>query len=467
MARRIPGYMSRERQERAAYYRTEGDMLVNAPDGWEVDQRHRVDWTRGGFFYGGDTEDDGACPAWWIGDDRYSEIVEGRAIGPNGPWITAGSGVLPSVTRSLEVIVNSIVKTNWNYQDANGNYLERPLWIDDPMLIGRVPGFNGPAFPAGLRLDGHSFYSTFLSHAVLWGLGAFICQEAADGTPLAGSLRILNPYMVGLDDEGHYVIDPNGEVPVATNFDGRFIMGGRVWRLVTLRGFAPNDGRWPEGVLTRHFHTMRMGARVSEYVANTMRSGVPQGFLKVTQASGFNKDKAEELKADWMRAHGRRSKREIAVLGATVDFEPISISPIDAQAQELLRLSRSEVALAFGLDPIWVGEGASGMSYNNNSDRRRDLIDTSLSGWSESLMAVLTLLLPYGTRVSVHWASFTAASFEIQVPMLAQAVAAGLMTEMEARQYMGLEKWMGHDPDYQRWLEEKKAAKAITAGGTP
>jgi phage portal protein BeeE len=281
-----------------------------------------------------------------------------------------------------------------------------------------------------------------------------VCVEAADGTPLAGTLRILNPYLVSVDESGHLVIDGAGETPIRTNFDGRFIAGGRTWRLVVLRGLAPNDGRWAEGVLTRHFDTFRLGANVSAYIAGTLASGVPAGYLKVSTPN-LTQDGANQLKARWMESHGR-GRRSIAVLNSTVDFQPIAMSPVDADAANLVHVARGEIAHAFGLDGTWAGEGMSGMTYNNASDRRRDLVDISLGGWAQSLMAVISSLLPYGTRATVNWATFTAPSLEQLTQQLVALHTAGLITEKEARAYLGLAPWTGPDPNYAAWLAARQ-----------
>lgn len=413
---------------RALYARTNNNLLIGDPSmtilptGWA-------------------DAADSTTPSWWLGSDSGGGAF---AIGPNGPWLDTTNSVLPAVTRCTGIVVDSIIRTPWRYSGPDGQILPRPLWVDDPQLIGRTPGPVGPVLPAGLRLDGHSFWATWLTHALWWGLGAFIFAEASDGTPLPGSLRIMNPYLVGVDDDGHLLIDPNGQYPVRTDFGGRFILSGRIWRLVVLRGLPPNDGRTPEGAILRHWNTLKLGATVTSYVASTFTSGVPAGYLKVSTPN-FKAADAENLKAQWLAAHGT-GKRSIAVLNATVDFNPISISPVDSDAANLTAGIRTDIAHAFGLSSIWLDLGASGLTYQNNSDRRRDLVDISLSGFAERIMATLTSLLPYGQRVEVDWARFTQPSFETQISALVQAVQTGILTGAEARAYLGITQASGPDP---------------------
>jgi phage portal protein BeeE len=298
--------------------------------------------------------------------------------------------------------------------------------------------------PIAHRLDSHSFWSTFITHALWWGRGVMVFMEDSAGNPQAGSLRLINPYLIGPDKAtGNWVLDPHGATPILTDRDGRFIAGGRIWRLAVLRGMSPNDGATPEGVLTRHYDTLRIGAAVSEYVANTFSSGVPAGFLKVSTPN-FKQDQADELRDNWMKAH--RGRRSIAILNATVDFNPISISPLDADADKMVRLNESDIAHMFNLSSIWLDLGSSGLSYMNNSDRRRDLVDTSLAGWDNRLVSTVSAMLPYGQRMVLDWTSFTAPNLETLAVAIQLLHSTGILTALEARQYLGLATTEGPDP---------------------
>jgi HK97 family phage portal protein len=434
--------LPRPRPQRRQFYVRSGphDLLLNDPDGW-VSTNGPVRW--------GDYPSASGTPAWWLGDDSGGGAWP---IGPNGPFLTGG--ILPAVTRCTGIIASTIVRTLWKYTLPNGDTIPRPLWIDDPMGLGNLPGVLAATVPAGLRIDGHAFFETWLTHAVWWGRGAFIYVENTEGQPTPGSLRLLNPFMIDTDETGHWVIDPNGADPIRTNFDGRFIVGGSIFRLVVLRGMSPNDGSAAEGVLVRHFDTFKLAAAVSEYVAGTFTGGgVPAGLLKVS-TPGFKQTDADDLKSSWMKAHGA-GRRSVAVLNATVEFQPIAISPVDSNVEGIAHLSRADIAHAFGLSSVWLDEGASGLTYQNNTDRRRDLVDISLSGWSERVMATLTAVLPFGTRVAINWPTFTQPSIETLLPPLVQGVQAGIMTAHEARMYLGIASMDGPDPAFK---DHSKAA---------
>ena len=220
------------------------------------------------------------------------------------------------------------------------------------------------------------------------------------------------------------MIDPDGETPVGTDFDGRFTLSGKQWRLAVMRGMPPHDGT-PEGVLIRHFFTLQLAAGVSKYVASTFNEGgIPAGVLQVSTPNA-TQDDINAIRDSWAKAHGK-GKRSTAVLNATISYQPISVKPVDAEADKLWALSDVQVAQAFNLDPIWLGQGAAGMNYNNNSDRRRDLLDITENAWASGLMQTLSALLPYGSELRVNWATFTAPNLTEQADSSDQTASGGV-----------------------------------------
>lgn len=422
------------RLTRSAKVRTDGANLLlegtGEDYGW-VSNYARYGGTLGSYDPGG------TRPSWWVGEDRF------QPIGPNGPsgwWDQPGTGFLPAVTRATTVIVNPIVRTPWQvykYEGAQMVPLPSPRWMTDPMMRGSVPGPNKAQFPWGLRLNSHEFWSTILTHAIWWGRGGFMAIEQADGQPLQGSMRIINPYMIALDDDGHWVIDPHGPQPLRTDFEGRVNVGGVTWRLYVMHGLQPNDPANPQGVLTRHFDTLRLGVAIHSFQHGQFNNGTPAGFLKV-MTPNFDEEKAAKLKADWMEAHGG-SKKSIAVLNAMVDFTPISISAVDAETNALKSMNLVDVAHMFGLSATWLDASAGySLTYANAVDKRRELLDISLTGWGQQCIEAMNACFPDGTRVRIRWDMFTAPNLNEQIPVFAQAVEAGLLTVDEARLRMGL-----------------------------
>ena len=373
------------------------------------------------------------------------------SIGPNGPdsgnwpfvpgqswWSGAGGGgsILPAVTRATQLIVGPIVDTTWQVRRYDEDRrLRLPTWMWAPMLAGRLPGILQPLYPASQRRDSTSFWSTLLTHALWWGRGAFIYLEDADGQPQAGSLRILNPFMVGWDS-GEWVLDPGGDEPLQADFDGGFTVGGRRWQMRVLRGLPPHDGDDAfGGVLIRHAEAFGIGAHIQTYASNVFHQGIPAGVLKVSQPN-FGEDEAQNLRRAWQRAHGG-DRRGVAILNSSVDFAPISLNPVETDLDKIKRLSLMDIAHAFGLSSAWLDTGSDSLTYANTNDRRRDLKTHSLDVFGGQLMELFTTVLPAGQRAEIRWSDYTAASFEERMPAMVQAIEAGVLTVAEVREQLG------------------------------
>jgi hypothetical protein len=150
----------------------------------------------------------------------------------------------------------------------------------------------------------------------------------------------------------------------------------------------------------------------------------------------IQKDAIERLRADWEAAHGT-GRRSTAVLNATVDYTPIAIKPVDAQAAEIEAHAAMQIAWAFTLDAVWLNQGTSGMSYNNQSDRRADLVSISCAPLGANLLQALSALQPFGTAVRVDWKRFAAPPLPVAAPPVIALHQAGLVSRDEARVELG------------------------------
>ena len=109
----------------------------------------------------------------------------------------------------------------------------------------------------------------------------------------------------------------------------------------------------------------------------------------------------QSLRSEWMAAHGT-GQRSVAVLTSMVDYNPISISPIDAALVEMKKLSLVDVANAFCV-PIFMVGGPSGHSnvYSNVETEQKALWTHTLQPWAVSIEATVNALLPRGKVLSI------------------------------------------------------------------
>jgi hypothetical protein len=445
----------RHREARALYSRAKAnDLRINVPTialPFDADDPDYPD--EGGWHWGG-----GDGNSRGTSGSPLTDPVRYRSGG--GP-----TALLPAISRCTRIITGSVVRTKWVYS-RGGSPAPRPSWVSQPMMQGPLPGPVMPVMPVASRLGAHEFFEQLLGDALLFGRGAFVYAVGSDGSPLAGSCIPLNPYAVVEAEGGGWQVGFGDDV-FTTDFDGRFPMGGQVWGVAVLRGDPPYH--WgPQGVLERHYQTFKVGARIATYLSGLYRSGVPSGYLQVSTPNfGVQVDDPESpgtlvweqdlLKRQWHRSLGR-GKRETAVLNASVTYTPISISPTDAQAAELVAANRADVAHAFGMSSVWLDLGASGLTYSNSSERRADLVTLTSASWGARITDLVSALTP-GIEAAVAWSTFISPSMETSLPTLVQAVQAGILTAGEARQVIGWDRWVGADPAWQ------DVSKAVGGGG--
>jgi HK97 family phage portal protein len=428
--------------------RATDSIRTNTPDGWVSEQ-------------------DG--PVWWINSDNLADYgLADYGLAPWhggwGPTVWGGEpyrqpytgvgtrGVLPAVTRATNIVVGPVIRTTWRYSrgtatdvsDVAGGteQLQRPLWIADPQLVGRIPG--GDQFrstvPYSKRLGAHDFWKTALTHALWFGIGAIRFVEDSFGQPLAGTLQVVNPGCWGWTGDGtRIVLHPDTEDPVEFDEDGYMLDGGILWRIILIRGYSPNDGQTPEGALTRSGLLLSTGQKMNSYLGSIMSSGVPSGVLKVG-VPNFGKPDADALKDSWMKAHGGTSK-SIAVLNAGVDFTPLQLNVVDSDVVDAKGAWLVDLAHAFNLSAAYLdaatGSGGN-ITYANLTDRRRDLLDLTLADWGRTMEDLITAILPYGQKMRVDWSGFLNTDPSNDLQFVKQGLEMGYLSEDEARDRLGL-----------------------------
>lgn len=347
---------------------------------------------------------------WWVG----AAVEDGESpIGPHGPWGVTGR--LPSsVERATALIVGPlcsvlpwrVYRGSWRGSDAAD--LGPRLWMTDPMLCGNTQGSNAQGdpirsvYPVWNRRPAGAVWSEWVRHALWFGRGWITYAEAGNpepgapfAEPVAGTVLNLSPSMVSDCDTG-WEIGVEGD-RMAVDRDGRYRMGGRTWRLLAL-----HEPFGSGGVFGRHAADLKLAVQVRGYASGTFRSGIPAGYLKVNQPN-VTKEQAEKLQARWMETHGGSDRRSIAVLNSLVDFNAISVTPVDAQLVEVDHMTLRMVAHAFNLSARALDSGASaGNTYANIQDERRDRLDDTIMPWKRQVEDTLSAVLPAGTWLELE-----------------------------------------------------------------
>jgi phage portal protein BeeE len=369
---------TRQAPRPAVYTATEGrDMLVNDPDGWEVDQP----WL------------------WWQGP------ADGNGGGPLGnpppgagrPW-----RIPAAVTRCTSLICDTIAGLPWQVRRG----LERiptPTWIDDPQLLRLDARIDDGPVPATRRSVVE--FRSYMLKSMLWRGEAIIYvpnRSDSDGSPNP-PLWQLNPDMVAEDGGRYYIPGSNPVSPYLGEYGPQTTAGYEFRRdeLIVIRGQL-DDGPRGLGVLGAHFLELALAGQIPEFAFNMLRRGVPQGYLKVN-APSLNEGKAKELQRNWMKAHGGLD-RMIAVLNATTDFHALAMDPQALQLAQMRDYATQDVALIFGVPPYMLGLSGSGSrdTYANVESRMIELCQFTLLPWTRRVEATHDSELPRGTEMRIN-----------------------------------------------------------------
>jgi HK97 family phage portal protein len=364
------------------------DVLHNSPNGWEVEQP----WL------------------WWTG----SGGPFGNPIPGANNWHAYTN--IPAVDRATGLIVDTIATLPWHVYRGETTRLPTPAWITDPQglrLDGRV---IDTAAVDEIRLSAVDFWGQLIVSALWFGDGFMGAPRRGDDGAPKPPLWVLHPADVKIED-GAYMV-------------GDHVFGAG--EIIHLRGKLPISNGRGSGVLKRFAAELGMALSLRDYASGAFTAGVPAGYLK-TSVPNISQDQADTLKARWMAQHGS-SARSIAVLNATTEFHPLTWSPVDLAAVDFARISVSQIALMFGLQPYHLGAPADSSVYTNIESRMIELYQLTLLPWIRRIESTLDAQLPAGTELRIEIDGLLRADTKTRYDTYAIALDKGILTINEVRE---------------------------------
>jgi phage portal protein BeeE len=357
------------------------DMLVNSPDGWEVDRP----WL------------------WWFGEGNGPDAAPADTLWGNPPPGALDWGppffVPPAVTRCTSLICDTLAGMPWQVRRGRER-VETPSWIEDPQAKRRDGRIYGGPLPQWRRspveFRSSSIKSMLWQGESIW----YVPVRDANGDP-APPIWQLNPAFVSIEG-GAYVIPSSN--PVALGLadwadeasDGYTFEDGE---LIVIRGML---GEGPRGisVFAAHGPDLALAQSINLFATNMLRRGVPLGYLKVN-APNLTREQAQTLQGDWMAAHGGLMRR-IAVLNATTEFHALTLDAAAVELAKMRDLSTLDWALIFGVSPYLLGVTADARTYANVESRMIEFAEFTLLPWSKRVESTCNAELPRGTDMKIN-----------------------------------------------------------------
>ena len=171
------------------------DMLINDPDGWEVDQPE----------------------LWWdgpAGSDGTGGPFGNPPPGAEHAAPTLHGTAVPAVTRCVKLLADPIAGMPWKVYRGR-EQLPTPSWILDPQAL----SFDGRRLTApgpDARLSAVEFWAQTITSMLNLGEGMVytprVLDDAGEPTgPIIAPIYNLNPLYVELADDGRYYVEDDLE----------------------------------------------------------------------------------------------------------------------------------------------------------------------------------------------------------------------------------------------------------------
>jgi HK97 family phage portal protein len=155
--------------------------------------------------------------------------------------------------------------------------------------------------------------------------------------------------------------------------------------------------------------------------------GIPVGILSTP-------DYVDQETADHWRARWGQQDRGIAVIGGGAKFQPVTISPQEAQFLEATQANVRTICRYFGVQPELVGaDSGNSLTYANVEQRALDFLTFGLRPWLVRLETALSALLSSTTTVKFNAAALVRTDLLTRYQAHKVGIEAGFLTVNEAR----------------------------------
>jgi HK97 family phage portal protein len=303
--------------------------------------------------------------------------------------------------------------------------------IDTPSLI-KQPALNG---------NRTVFIEQTLTSLALHGNAYWRIHRPTPNEPIA-ELEVLNPdwMSIELNDAGKLKNYKYGD---------KTLQPWQVKHLSLLRIPGTPYGLGPVQAARA---SIRGAADLRNYSTNWFREGgTPNGILKTDHTLTEEQAAVYKERFEATQAAGRG----VAVLGQGTTYQPIMLTPADAQFLESQQFTRSEIALLFGVPASFMlADGGNSMTYQNVQQTDLAFLKYTLTQYLEEIEQAFSDLLPRGQEARFIVEGFLRADRETRFAGHAVALSSKFMTVNEIREIEGLPPLPGGDQINETGVEQ-------------
>lgn len=341
------------------------------------------------------------------------------------------------VYRAAQIISTSVQQLSFDATLVkDGSEVDKPLILRKPDSDESLSAFLEKT-ALSLVLNGNSFWRVF-----------------RDNQGRVVGLRVLNPRDVVID------VDAEGNV-TGYQYRSRKYTKTEIKHLSHLR--VPGDPRG-RGPIQAAQAELRGALDTRDYSANWYQdAGVPTGILA---AKGpLTADQATEAKARWEATQG--GTRGPAVLSGDWSYQPVYLSPEDAQWIQVRQFDTTAIARLFGIPAglMLASIEGSSQTYSNISQAWVEFYRFTLLRYVVEIEDAFTDLLPRTTEVHANVEALLRPDVVTRYLMHTQALQAGFLSINEVRAIEGLPA--APDGDFKTAEEKAQAFEDAQAAPGP
>jgi len=238
------------------------------------------------------------------------------------------------------------------------------------------------------------------------------------------------------------VLNPH-DVTIQTNSAGRVI--GYAYRgrdikkneIQHLAGMRVPGSPYGLGPIQAAAAELRGALDLRDYASEWLSNGdTPTGVLSSDQH--LTPEAAAQHKTAWHDSQGGR--RSVAVLGAGLKYQPVLLSPEDAQFIQNQNFTVSQISRLFGIPANLMAapvEG-QGLTYQNVRDSWVEFLRFGLADEITEIEDAFTAVLPRGQRARLNAESLLRLDTESRYTVHSQAIQMGLYGAEYAREIEGI-----------------------------
>lgn len=356
-------------------------------------------------------------PTFSVGDAALSEYLGLNGSTIAGVSVSQNSALgLSAVYRSVALISGTVaglpLKT---YRRTDTTKTRVSSFLDDP--------------GGAIGLTSFEWTELVLAHLLLSG-SAYLLHVYGGAGQIVGLQPIL-PSAVAVEPDDQFgkvfkVTDRHGKVRELTPLDLTQIMGPT---LDGLRGLS---------VISVARQSLGTAIAGDQAAAKMYSSGLLLGGV-LTAKETISAEQADAVKAGFKaRAQGVKNAGDVAFIPADISFTPWSMSAEDAQFLESRKYSVDEVSRWFGVPREMLSEAGASSWGSGIQELVRAFQKFCLAGWAARIEQRLSRLLPKNSFAEFDFSGLLQPSPEVEITLLLQQIAAGLITVDEARSYRNL-----------------------------